>query len=120
MDKRKQQLAAASPAGRLQSVSMPVLLLHGSDDTVIPPTELLWLQRDIPKDKLLDALISPAIGHVEVGSKVTVRDRLALVHWMAMIIRETRTTEMKAARSQLPAGAWLIPWRVDQARIQPW
>jgi pimeloyl-ACP methyl ester carboxylesterase len=120
VEKQKQQLAAASPAGHLQSLSMPVLLLHGSDDTVIPPTELLWLQRDIPKDRLLDALVSPAITHVEVGSKVTLRDRLALVHWMAMIIRETRTTEMKAAKPQLPAGAWLTPWRVDQARIQPW
>jgi pimeloyl-ACP methyl ester carboxylesterase len=119
-DKQKQQLAAASPAGHLQSLSMPVLLLHGSDDTVIPPTELLWLQRDIPKDKLLDALVSTAITHVEVGSKVTLRERLALVHWMALIIRQTRTTEMKAAKPQFPVGAWLTPWRVDQARIQPW
>jgi pimeloyl-ACP methyl ester carboxylesterase len=106
-DKQKEQLAAASPAGHLQSLPMPVLLLHGSDDTVIPPTELLWLQRGIPKDKLLDALISPAITHVEVGSKVTLRERLALVHWMALVIRETRSTETKG--HELPAGAWLTP-----------
>ncbi len=119
VDKRKQQLAAASPAGRLQSLSMPVLLLHGSDDTVIPPTELLWLQRDLPKDKLLDALISPAVGHVEVGTKVTLRERLALVHWMALIIRETRTTEMRAAKPQIPAAA-LAPRIFDTARTPPW
>jgi pimeloyl-ACP methyl ester carboxylesterase len=117
VDKRKEQLAAASPAGHLESLSMPVLLLHGSDDTVIPPTELLWLQRDIPKDKLLDTLISPAIAHVDVGDKVTLRDRLALIHWMALIIHETRSNEMKAARPQLPAGAWFTSWSVQ---IQPW
>ncbi len=107
VEKQKEQLAAASPAGHLKSLPMPVLLLHGSDDTVIPPTELLWLQRDIPKDQLLDALVSPAITHVEVGSKVTLRERLALVHWMALVIRETRITETKARR--LPTGVWLAP-----------
>ncbi len=85
---------------------MPVLLLHGSDDTVIPPTELLWLEREIPKDQLRDALISPAITHVEVGSKVSLRERLALVHWMALMIHEARSTESKGSM-HLPAGTWL-------------
>ena len=84
---------------------MPVLLLHGSDDTVIPPTELLWLKRDIPQDRLLGALVSPAITHAEVGSKVTFRDRLALVHWMSMMLRTARSTESSRV-SPMPAGAW--------------
>ena len=108
VDKRSAQLAAASPAGHLQVLSMPVLLLHGSDDTVIPPTELLWLEREVPKKELVDALISPVITHVEVGDKVSLRERLALVHWMALIIHLTRTTEMKG-EPQLPAGTWLAP-----------
>jgi len=105
VDKQREQLAAASPAGHLQSLRMPVLLLHGSDDTVIPPTELLWLQREIPKDQLVDALNSSAITHVEVGDKVTLRERLALVHWMALLIREARTTE--ASHGRQLTGAWL-------------
>jgi pimeloyl-ACP methyl ester carboxylesterase len=117
-DKQKEQLAAGSPAGHLQSLRMPVLLLHGSDDTVIPPTELLWLQRDVPKDQLLDALVSSAITHVEVG-KVTLRERLALVHWMALVIRETRSAEAKG-KSPLPAGAWFATPDVHKARIHPW
>jgi len=108
VDKQKEQLAAASPAGHLTSLTMPVLLLHGSDDTVIPPTELLWLEREAPKKELLDALISPLITHVEVGNSVRLRERLALVHWMAMIIHLTRVTEMKG-EPQLPAGAWIAP-----------
>ena len=105
IDKRRDQLAAASPAGPLRLLTMPVLLLHGSDDTVIPPTELLWLQRDIPQDRLLGALVSPAITHAEVGSKVTFRDRLALVHWMSLMLRTARSTDSGRA-AQLPAGAW--------------
>src|SRR5208283_2997840 len=105
--KQREQLAAASPAGHLKFLHMPVLLLHGSDDTVIPPTELLWLQREIPEDQLLDALISPAITHVEVGSKVSLRDRLALVHWMALMIREAQATEAGKGSTQWAASAWL-------------
>ncbi len=108
VDKRSAQLAAASPAGDLQSLSMPVLLLHGSDDTVIPPTELLWLQHGVPKSRLLDALISPAITHVEVGSTVSLRERLALVHWMALVIRETRTEQTSKGQNFAPA-AWFAP-----------
>ncbi len=101
MDKQKEQLAAASPAGHLNSLSVPVLLLHGSDDTVIPPTELLWLERDIPKKQLRDALISPAITHVEVGGKLSLRERLALVHWMALMIREARATQSGRVTAKL-------------------
>ncbi len=73
IDKRSEQLAAASPAGHLRFLQAPVLLLHGSDDTIIPPTEMLWLKHDIPQDELVDALESPAIGHVEVGKKITLQ-----------------------------------------------
>ena len=38
------------------------------------------------KEYLVAALISPAIGHVDIGSKINLRERLALVHWMASMI----------------------------------
>ena len=107
IDKRREELAAASPAGHLQALHVPVLLLHGSDDVIIPPTEMLWLQRDIPKEYLRDALISPAIGHVDFGVKVKLHDRLALVHWMALMIHEARTAGDGQDSMHLPAGLWL-------------
>ena len=103
VNKRSGELAAASPAGHLAFLHVPVLLLHGSDDTVIPPTELLWLERDIPKECLVAALVSPAISHVEIGSKVSFVEKLALVHWMAEMVR---TAHNAAAGKQpsLPGG----------------
>jgi pimeloyl-ACP methyl ester carboxylesterase len=105
IDKRREELAAASPAGHLGFLHAPVLLLHGSDDTIIPPTELLWISRDVPKEYLVSAITSPAISHVEVGSKASLRDKLALVHWMAMLIREARNTAA-GTTPKLPAGSW--------------
>ena len=43
-----------------------------------PRPKCCGCKRDIRKDELVDALVSPAIGHVEVGRKVTLRDGLRL------------------------------------------
>jgi pimeloyl-ACP methyl ester carboxylesterase len=75
------ELDAASPHFYLAKVHVPVLLLHGSADNVVPPTETLWLEHDLPRGVLKGALISPAIGHVEVGGASTM-DKLRLIHWM--------------------------------------
>jgi pimeloyl-ACP methyl ester carboxylesterase len=107
IDKRSEQLSAASPAGHLRFLQAPVLLLHGSDDTIIPPTEMLWLKRDIPEDNLVDALDTPAIGHVEVGRKITWGERLALVHWMALMMHTARSGGAGKSMTNLPAGVWI-------------
>jgi pimeloyl-ACP methyl ester carboxylesterase len=79
------ELDAASPHYYLAQVHVPVLLLHGSADNVVPPTETLWLEKDLPKGVLKAALISPAIGHVEVGGS-SVMDQVRLIHWMAEML----------------------------------
>ncbi len=109
IDKHHDELAAASPAGHLQSLHVPILLLHGSDDVIIPPTEMLWLQHGIPEKYLRDALISPAIGHVDLGAKIKLRDRLALIHWMALMIHEARSAGSGQGSMHLPAGLWFAP-----------
>ena len=79
-------MAAVSPHGHLQSLHVPVLLLHGSADNVIPPTELLWLQRDVPSADLVAALITPVLSHVSMEGKPTLADNLRLVHFMAKML----------------------------------
>jgi pimeloyl-ACP methyl ester carboxylesterase len=107
IDKRREQIAAASASGHLRFLRAPVLLLHGSDDDVIPPTELLWLKRDIPEGELVTALVSKAIGHVEMGGEPSLRDQLAIVDWMAEMIRVARRTNEGKSPRNLPAGVWI-------------
>ena len=85
------EMSAVSPHGQLSSLQVPVLLLHGTADNVIPPSELLWLQRDVPPSALKSALISAAIGHVDMNGKTTLSDTFRLVHFMAQIFELTDT-----------------------------
>jgi pimeloyl-ACP methyl ester carboxylesterase len=115
IQKRSEALAAASPAGRLRFVQAPVLLLHGSDDSIIPPSEMLWLKQDIPGDQLVDALESPAIGHVDFGAQISWRDRVALVQWMAMMMHTARNSSASKGLAHAPAGIWIVPGVPHQA-----
>jgi dienelactone hydrolase len=80
------EMAAVSPHGQLKSLHIPVLLLHGAADNVIPPTELLWLQHDVPPADLVVALTSPVLSHVSLEGKPTLADNLRLVHFMAKML----------------------------------
>ncbi len=84
--RHRAEMAPVSPHGNLGALQVPVLLLHGAGDNVIPSSELLWLQRDIPPAALESALISPAISHVELGGKPSLSDQWRLVHFMARIL----------------------------------
>lgn len=104
--KDREQLAAASPAGRLAFVHAPIFLLHGADDNVIPPTELLWLKEHVPQQYRAAALVSPAITHVEVGHKSSLREQLALVHWLSLLLQQARNSPTSQT-GNLSAGARL-------------
>jgi dienelactone hydrolase len=80
------QLAAVSPAAHLADIRVPVFLLHGAGDRVIPSSETEWLAHDTPRAMLRAALISPAIEHVEIEGTPSVGDQLALVHFMGDVL----------------------------------
>ena len=79
------EMAAVSPHNQLQSLHVPVLLLHGAGDDVIPATEMLWLAQDVPNGYLRGALITPLLSHVDVAKEPLLGEKLALVHLMAQL-----------------------------------
>jgi pimeloyl-ACP methyl ester carboxylesterase len=81
-------LESVSPRGRLAKLRVPVFLLHGSGDTVIPATETEWLATEVPRDRLREVLISPAIVHIELNGKPTWKDQWSLVHFLADVMTE--------------------------------
>lgn len=81
------QMSALSPEGKLGALHVPVFLLHGSTDNIIPSTETLWLEREIPKQYLRDALITPAFSHVDPDKHAVWKDELRLVDFLARVLR---------------------------------
>jgi dienelactone hydrolase len=78
--------AAVSPSAHLADVRVPVFLLHGAGDTVIPSSETEWLAHDTPRALLREALVSRAIEHVELEGETKLGDELALVHFMSDVL----------------------------------
>ena len=79
------QLAALSVAGHLRALRLPVYLLHGAHDSVIPAyeTDAANLELDGSEHQ---ALVSPLVEHVEVSKTASLVDELALVSFMAKVL----------------------------------
>jgi len=85
LEMQQAQLAASSPAGRLAGTTVPVYLLHGAHDNVIPPSETDAAGLELGAARH-HALISPLIEHVEVSKSAGLGDQLALVSFMAQLL----------------------------------
>ncbi len=88
VDLSEPAMRLVSPHDNLRGLRVPVFLLHGAGDTVIPSSETLWLAHDVPDGCVQNALVSPALVHVELEGKPSVADQWDLVHFMAQIIEQ--------------------------------
>jgi dienelactone hydrolase len=79
------ELAALSSVGRLQQLTLPVYLLHGSHDSVIPPSETDAAALELEGAEH-QALVSPLLEHVEVSKTAGLAEKLALVSFMARLL----------------------------------
>ncbi|MGH9616934.1 MAG: alpha/beta hydrolase [Acidobacteriaceae bacterium] len=85
--KHAAEMAAVSPHGHLAGLHVPVFLLHGQGDTLIPFAEAKWLAQDLPRGTLKELLISPLIAHVSTDkAKPGIRDEWQLLHLLAVVM----------------------------------
>jgi len=82
LKERQAELERLSPAGRLDRVHAPIFLLHGTGDTVIPPAEARWAERELEGHPHA-VLVSPLLEHVSVEGDSQWREQLELVDFMA-------------------------------------
>jgi pimeloyl-ACP methyl ester carboxylesterase len=85
LDAQRTQLAALSSAGHLRELSVPVYLLHGSHDSVIPPSETDAANLELVGAEH-QALVSPLLEHVEVSRTAGLADKWALVTFMSRLM----------------------------------
>lgn len=85
--KHAAEMAAVSPHGHLAGLHVPVFLLHGRSDNLIPFAESEWLAQDLPRGTLKEILISPLISHVgTLPSKTGLWNKWQLLHLLARVL----------------------------------
>ena len=99
LEQHKPELAAISPEGQLATLNVPVLLVHGSDDPIVPSTETLWLEREVPRHALRQSLVTSAIRHAELEAKPSIAELWALVQWASALL-EVNEKQSRAPRIQ--------------------
>jgi pimeloyl-ACP methyl ester carboxylesterase len=82
---RANELSRASPAGCPAPPRVPLHLLHGLADGIVPYTESLWNARQFGAATEVDVLISSVVAHAEYGVP-SFRERLELVNFMAGLL----------------------------------
>lgn len=80
------EMEAVSPHGHLTKLNIPVFLLHGTGDSVIPASETLWLAKDVPQTDLKAMLISPALIHVNMEDGVSLSQKWELMDFLAKVV----------------------------------
>jgi dienelactone hydrolase len=83
------EMDAVSPHGHMADMHIPVYLLHGAGDTVIPASETLWLAKDVPPANVKAVLVSQALVHVDMDAKVTWQEQWQLVDFMSQVLEAT-------------------------------
>jgi dienelactone hydrolase len=89
INRHRSEAVAVSPHGNLANLHVPVLLLHGAGDTVIPASETRWLEKEVPAPWMRSALITPLLTHVDVGGSPPLKDQWDMVAFIAELLRQS-------------------------------
>jgi pimeloyl-ACP methyl ester carboxylesterase len=81
-------MADCSPVGRIASIRVPIFLLHGAHDNVVPPSESLWTAKEARPGQEVHVLLSPKISHAELGHEDRAKDTWDLVDFMSDMLAE--------------------------------
>jgi dienelactone hydrolase len=87
------EMGKLSPGGGLKTLKVPVYLLHGEGDNVIPAAETQWMANELPKPMLSAMLVSPVLSHVNLdGASPGTRDEWRLMHFFALVMEAAEKT----------------------------
>ncbi|HEX4353465.1 MAG TPA: hypothetical protein VHZ95_11130, partial [Polyangiales bacterium] len=82
VDSAGPQLMAASPHGHLDGLRVPVFLLHGEGDPIIPSIETRYLAREIPARWLRAVVITKQLRHAEFPKPPRLAETWELVRFL--------------------------------------
>ncbi len=81
-----------SPGPLLPRMTIPVYLLHGEADTIIPSAETLWMATELPHETLQAVLVSRVISHIDMDNgSPGLAEQWRLIHFFALIMHAVNT-----------------------------
>lgn len=89
--RHQKEMAGLSPETHLGELTVPVFLLHGEADNIIPAAETLWMASELRSTTLRAALVSPVLSHIDMQKSPSAWDEWKLVHFMAMVLHAIET-----------------------------
>jgi pimeloyl-ACP methyl ester carboxylesterase len=82
VDRVRPQLMAASPSGHLGQLHVPVFLVHGAGDPIIPSIETAHLAAELPRVWLRQTVITPLLRHTEFPEPPKLSEAWQLVRFL--------------------------------------
>lgn len=84
--RHRKEMAGLSPELHLGELTVPVFLLHGEADNIIPSAETLWMASELRATTLQAALVSPVLSHLDMQKAPGAWETWKLVHFMALVL----------------------------------
>lgn len=86
------EMMQLSPDAHLHDLTVPVFLLHGEADNIIPAAETLWMASQLRAEYLQASLVSPMLSHLDMNKEPSIGDQWRLIHFMAKVLRMAHGT----------------------------
>ncbi len=86
------ELEKVSPRGKLAALQVPVYLIHGVGDKVIPTSETEWLAREVPPQHLRRVLITSVLSHADLQQDLGMREYWEVIQFMRDVLVEAKNT----------------------------
>jgi pimeloyl-ACP methyl ester carboxylesterase len=87
LERHREDIAAMSPSGVVKGLNVPLYVLHGQDDRVLPEGDIEWMRKVLQGNPNAHILVTPWIGHAVIGQPATVRQKLDVARFGAEILR---------------------------------
>ena len=91
--RHRKEMAGLSPELHLGELTVPVFLLHGEADNIIPAAETLWMASELRATTLQAALVSPVLSHLDMQKAPGAWETWRLVHFMALVLHAAEHQE---------------------------
>lgn len=94
------EIASISPASVLRNFNIPLFVLHGSNDPILPEGEIEWMRREVAGNQNAHFLVSPWVSHARVGERTSKWQKLRVLAFSANMLWHASHREYLARSSK--------------------